>query len=142
MKEIERIIKSGILPESFFEEEVICDFKVDLTRKKLWAISLDLLFKFDEICRKHHLNYSLAYGSLLGAIRHHGIIPWDDDVDVFMLREDYEVLKTLKDEFQPPYFLQIPGEDGYLYSYAKVRNSNTTALSYSFRYRGPILLSQ
>lgn len=134
MKEIERIIKSGILPESFFEEEVICDFKVDLARKKLWAVSLDLLFKFDEICRKHHLNYTLAYGSLLGAIRHHGIIPWDDDVDVFMLREDYEVLKTLKDEFQSPYFLQIPSEAGYLYSYAKVRNSNTTALSYSFRY--------
>lgn len=134
MKEIERIIENSILPESFFKEEVICDFKVDIERKKLWAVSLDLLFKFDEICRKHHLNYTLAYGSLLGAIRHHGIIPWDDDVDVFMLREDYEVLKTLKDEFQDPYFLQIPGEDGYCYSYAKVRNSNTTALSYSFRY--------
>lgn len=134
MKEIERIIHHSILPDSFFKEEVICDFKVDVERKKLWAVSLDLLFKFDEVCRKHHLNYTLAYGSLLGAIRHQGIIPWDDDVDVFMLREDYEILKTLKDEFQPPYFLQIPGEDGYLYSYAKVRNSNTTALSYSFRY--------
>jgi lipopolysaccharide cholinephosphotransferase len=134
MNETERILKDGILPETFFEEEVICDFKVDFERKKLWAVSLDLLFKFDEVCRKHHLKYTLAYGSLLGAIRHHGIIPWDDDVDVFMLREDYEVLKTLKDEFQPPYFLQIPGENGYLYSYAKVRNSNTTALSYAFRY--------
>ncbi len=134
MKEIERIIENSILPESFFKEEVICDFKVDVDRKKLWAVSLDLLFKFDEVCRKHHLNYTLAYGSLLGAIRHQGIIPWDDDVDVFMLREDYEILKTLKDEFREPYFLQIPGEDGYCYSYAKVRNSNTTALSYSFRY--------
>ena len=134
MKEIKRIINSGILPESFFREEFLCDFKVDLTRKKIWAISLDLLFKFDEVCRKHHINYTLAYGSLLGVIRHNGIIPWDDDIDVFILREDYEVLKTLKAEFRDPYFLQIPGEDGYLYSYAKLRNSNTTALSYSFRY--------
>ena len=134
MNEVERIIDSAILPESFFREEVICDFKVDLERKKIWAVSLDLLFKFDEVCRKHNINYSLAYGSLLGIVRHKGIIPWDDDIDVFMLREDYEVLKTLKDEFSAPYFLQIPGEDDYLYSYAKVRNSNTTALSYAFRY--------
>ena len=134
MNQIERIVKNAVLPESFFKEEVICDFKVDLARKKLWAISLDMLYKFDEVCRKHGLHYSLAYGTLLGAIRHQGIIPWDDDVDVFMLREDYEVLKTLKDEFRDPYFLQIPGENGYFYSYAKVRNSHTTALSYAFRY--------
>lgn len=134
MKEFERIISKGILPESFFEEEIVCDFRIDTSRKKLWAVSLDLLFKFDEICRKHHINYSLAYGSLLGVIRHKGIIPWDDDIDVFMLREDYEILKTLKEEFQDPYFLQIPGENGYFYSYAKLRNSNTTALSYAFRY--------
>ena len=134
MKEIERIINSAILPESFFKEEVICDFKVDLARKKLWAISLDLLFKFDEVCRKHHIKYMLAYGSLLGIIRHHGFIPWDDDIDIFMVREEYEKLKSLKGEFSNPYFLQFPGDDGYLYSFAKLRNSNTTALSDAFRF--------
>ena len=134
MKEIERIIKDGVLPESFFREETICDFKVDLARKKLWAVSLDLLLKFDEVCRKHQIKYTLAYGSLLGAIRHHGFIPWDDDIDIFMVREEYEKLKKLKSEFQYPYFLQIPGENGYLFSFAKLRNSNTTALSNAFRY--------
>ena len=86
MNEIERIIKDGILPESFFKEEVICNFKVDIARKKLWAVSLDLLFKFDEICRKHQIRYAIAYGTLLGQVRHHGFIPWDDDIDLFMIR--------------------------------------------------------
>ncbi len=135
MTECERIIADGTLPESFFNEEVICDFKVDLHRKKIWAVSLDLLFKFDEICRKHGLKYTLAYGSLLGAIRHRGFIPWDDDIDVFMTREDYEHLMLLESEFKFPYYLQIPGKDnGYLFSFPKLRNSNTTALSYAFRY--------
>jgi lipopolysaccharide cholinephosphotransferase len=134
MKEYERIISEGVLPDSFFKEETLCDFLVDTSRKKLWAISLDLLFKFDDICRKHHLRYSLAYGSLLGVIRHSGFIPWDDDIDVFLPREDYEVLKTLKDEFNRPYYLQIPGDDGYCYSFIRLRNSNTTGLAYAFRY--------
>ncbi len=134
MTECERILRDGILPESFFEEEVICDFLVDSFRKKIWAVSLDLLFKFDEVCRKHQLKYTLAYGSLLGAIRHNGFIPWDDDIDVFMPRKDYEKLKLLKDEFQSPYFLQIPGQDGYYFSFAKLRNSNSTSLSHAFRY--------
>lgn len=134
MTECERILKDGILPESFFKEEVICDFFVDSFRKRIWAVSLDLLFRFDEVCRKHQLKYTLAYGSLLGAIRHNGFIPWDDDIDIFMPREDYEKLKLLKDEFQSPYFLQIPGQNGYYFSFAKLRNSNTTSLSQAFRY--------
>ena len=134
MKEYERIISEGILPASFFKEEVLCDFLVDTPRKKLWAISLDLLYKFDEVCRIHQLRYVLAYGSLLGVIRHSGFIPWDDDIDVFMPREDYEILKTLGNEFNTPYYLQIPGDDGYCYSFIRLRNSNTTGLSYAFRY--------
>lgn len=134
MTESERIINEGILPECFFAEELLCDYLVTQERKKIWAISLDLLFKFDEVCRRHHLKYTLAYGSLLGAIRHGGFIPWDDDIDVFMSRKDYELLKSLEGEFNYPYFLQIPGRDGYYFSFAKLRNSNTTSLSYAFRY--------
>lgn len=133
MTEIERIIKEGILPESFFKSETICDFYVDESRKKVWAICLDLLREFDSICRKHNLRYFLSFGSLLGAIRHNGFIPWDDDMDVCMLREDYEKLLTLKDEFSGPYFLQQPCcDNGYYFSFAKLRNSNTSGIVTAF----------
>lgn len=133
MTECERIIKDGILPDSFFKEEEICDFLVTEKRKKIWAIGIDLLFEFDYICRKHNLKYFLSFGSLLGAVRHNGFIPWDDDIDVCMPRQDYEVLLTLHYEFSIPYFLQIPGKDnGFYFSYAKLRNSNTSAIAIPF----------
>jgi lipopolysaccharide cholinephosphotransferase len=136
MTECERIINDGILPESFFKEEVICDFLVTEERKKIWAISLDMLVFFDKICNKHGLRYFTAYGALLGVIRHKGFIPWDDDLDVCMPREDYEKLWQLyRDEFTQPYFLQYPGEDkGYYFSFAKIRNSNTSGISVPFIY--------
>lgn len=130
MTECERIIKEGILPESFFLPETICDFYVDDGRKKLWAILIDLLVKFDGVCRRHNLKYWMSFGGLLGIVRHKGFIPWDDDLDVCMPREDYEILISLKDEFLYPYYLQIPlVDDGYFCSFAKLRNSNTTAIS-------------
>ena len=134
MTECERIIKDGILPESFFEEEVLCEFTVTRERKKIWAIGLDMLVKFDEVCRTHNLKYSLGGGSLLGCIRHKGFIPWDDDIDIFMSRSDYEELKEFRSEFEMPYYLQYPGDEGYYFSFAKIRNSNTTAISWPFRY--------
>jgi lipopolysaccharide cholinephosphotransferase len=135
MTECERIVKQGILPESFFKEEGICDFLVTENRKKIWAIVLDLLIKFDEVCRMHSLRYFLAFGSLLGAVRHNGFIPWDDDIDVCMLRSDYDKLCELRDEFVNPYFLQLPGKDNdYWFTFAKLRNSNTSAVSRTFRY--------
>lgn len=135
MTECERIIADGILPESFFEEEVRCDFLVTKERKKIWAVELDLLLKFDAVCKKHGLTYFLMFGSLLGAVRHQGFVPWDDDVDVAMPRKDYQTLLELKDEFPAPYFLQTPYTDeGYYYSFAKIRNGNTTAMSRKFSY--------
>ena len=135
MTECERIIKEGILPDSFFEEETICDFLVTRERKKIWAISIDMLRVFDSVCRKHYLHYSLAFGSLLGAVRHNGFIPWDDDIDVVMPRGDYEKLKIFRSDFINPYFLQFPGDNfGYFVSFAKLRNSNTSSISFPFRY--------
>jgi lipopolysaccharide cholinephosphotransferase len=136
MTECDRIIDSGILKESFFYPESICDFYVDENRKKIWAIVLDLLIKFDLICRKYNLRYTLIYGALLGAIRHSGFIPWDDDLDVCMPREDYEkFIQVAQNELESPYFLQLPGKDNdYFFSFAKLRNSNTSSISKSFRY--------
>lgn len=136
MTECERIIKEGILPASFFEEETICDFLVTKERKKIWAISLDLLIQVDRICRKHNLKYFMAFGSLLGIVRHNGFIPWDDDLDICMTREDYEkFIEIAPKELADPYFLQVSGKDyDYFFSFAKLRNSNTTGANYTFRY--------
>ncbi len=105
MKEIERLIKKGVITEDYLKEEVICDFLVDVNRKKMWAIMLDMLSEFISICKKHGLTYYMFYGSLLGAVRHKGFIPWDDDVDVAMPRKDYEKFLTLGHEFLEPLFL-------------------------------------
>ena len=136
MTEIERIIKKGVITEDFLKEETICDFLVTKERKKLWAVILDLVIEFDKVCKKHNLHYYLDGGSLLGAIRHNGFIPWDDDIDVTMPREDYERFCLLGNEFTHPYFLQTPYTDPeYLYSFCKIRNSNTTALNQMFRFQ-------
>lgn len=137
MTECERIIKKGILNQDFLKPETRNDFYVDENRKKLWMISLDLLMEFDRFCRKHDIRYFLAYGTLLGAIRHKGFIPWDDDVDVYVLRDDFDKLPAFQKEFEYPYFLETPYNDpGYLYSPIRIRNSNTTAIVELFKYAG------
>lgn len=71
-----------------------------LSLEEMQRVELDMLVLFDGFCRQHDLRYSLVYGTLLGAVRHHGFIPWDDDVDVMMPRPDYERLIGLADAFE------------------------------------------
>lgn len=61
-----------------------------LTLNDIQNVSLEVLKDIHSFCICHHINYSLAYGSLIGAIRHKGFIPWDDDIDIIMLRPEYE----------------------------------------------------
>lgn len=65
-----------------------------LSHREVQIAGLDILIEFDKVCQKYNLQYSLAYGTLLGAIRHRGFIPWDDDIDVCMARTEY--IKLLK----------------------------------------------
>lgn len=118
------------LPEHFLDEEVRCGYTVTEKMKKVWAVELDLLCKLDEVCRKMGLHYFLDSGSLLGAIRDKGFIPWDDDIDVVMFRDDYEQLVNHGQQyFEEPYFLQTAYSDlGYYNCHANLRNSKTTGI--------------
>lgn len=66
--------------------EVRDGYYVQPMMKRIWAVQLDMLKEIDRICRRHHVNYYGWFGTLLGAVRHHGFIPWDDDLDLAMLR--------------------------------------------------------
>lgn len=121
-----------VLDESFFKEEERSGYLVSAKMKHIWAVGLDLWAKFDDVCRKHGLKYYAAYGTLLGAVRHHGFIPWDDDIDLCMMRDDYEKLKTIAaEEFQEPYYFQDwYNSCGRTWPFSKLRNSNTTAIEF------------
>ncbi|MDI9487826.1 MAG: LicD family protein, partial [Bacillota bacterium] len=81
----------------------ICQYDIREVQKKL----LMILIEFDRICRKHNIKYSLEGGTLLGAIKYKGFVPWDDDIDIVMERPEYErFLKVCKRELNEDYFLQ------------------------------------
>ena len=67
----------------------------DVNIKELKKIQCDILFNVDNFCNEHQIKYSIACGTLLGAIRHKGYIPWDDDIDIYLLREDYDKFISL-----------------------------------------------
>ena len=89
---------------------------------------LDLLKEFIKVCDKHNLKWFLIGGSTLGAIRHKGFIPWDDDIDLGMPREDYDKFMELQYEFEgTPFFIQnFKSDPCYIYNYGKLRDSSTT----------------
>lgn len=120
------------LPKGFLDEESR-EIRVSTDVKRIWAVELDLLVKFDEVCRRNGIQYFIDGGTLLGAVRHKGFIPWDDDIDVCMFRKDFEKLENVAaQEFKAPYFWQTFKTDlTSAVGHATLRNSDTTAIAKS-----------
>lgn len=96
--------------------------------KVLHKIELEMLVEFDRICRKHTIKYSIDGGTLLGAIRHQGFIPWDDDADVIMNRNEYEKFILVVDaelDSSRFYYQDMERTSGYRWGYGKLRRRNT-----------------
>ncbi len=118
------------IEESFFQPEERNGYLVDSEMKKVWAVELDLLNEFSRVCKNYGLQWFAHAGTLLGAVRHHGFIPWDDDIDVMMPRKDYERFCAIAPAaFSYPYFFQSEETDPFYCRYfTRLRNSQTTGI--------------
>ena len=87
---------------------------------------LETFQAFTQFCEEHNLKYFAAYGTALGAIRHHGFIPWDDDIDVHMLRADYDKLLELKNQLPSSFRISNISDIGYTATFAKFMDNNST----------------
>lgn len=123
--------------EPALKAEVRNGYVISAEMKQVWQVELDLLQHLLDVCHKHSLRVWADGGTLLGAVRHKGFIPWDDDIDVCMPRPDYDRLIALgTDVFCEPYFLQSTySENDYFRGHAQLRRSDTAAIRPSEAYR-------
>lgn len=94
------------------------------------TLLLELLKDFDAVCREHHISYQLFAGTALGAVRHHGFIPWDDDVDVILMRSEYDRLLTeAAGDFDPErYYVQRENSAHWPMQFSKLRRNHTACI--------------
>lgn len=113
LREQNELLRRNVDGREIFIEDIDRDemrngFLVTSHRKKLWNAQIGLINELARICRKYNLRWFAIGGTLLGAARHKGFIPWDDDVDVVMFRPDYSKFQAVAaKEIKPPYFLDV-----------------------------------
>lgn len=113
------------------KEEIRDDYLVDEKHKKIWSIEIALLKEVIRICDKYNLTYFVYGGTLLGAVRHKGFIPWDDDLDIAMFRKDYEIFmeKAQEELDETKFCLQKSEQFGVIYEgFARLRDNFSTAI--------------
>ncbi len=100
------------------------------TLHRLWEVEMEILDVIDRVCRENGLKYSIAYGTMLGGVRHHGFIPWDDDMDIIMPIDDYnELIRIWKDAAPDGYILMNKKtNDDFSQNFTKIRKNHTTFL--------------
>lgn len=100
---------------------------IDIEIRKIQEIEIEILKEFDRVCKKYDIKYQLFAGTLLGSVRHKGFIPWDDDIDVCLLRKDYnKFIEICKTEISEDFFVQnYKTEKNSRLQFTKIRKNNT-----------------
>lgn len=100
-----------------------------LNRDECRKVEINILKEIDKICKENNLNYYICYGTLLGAVRHQGFIPWDDDIDIMLFRNDYDkLIELLKKQERCKWLDVLDLEcDDYYYTFAKAVDNRTVA---------------
>lgn len=112
------------------DAEEICGYQVSSGRKKLWVAEMDMLDCLEKTCLENGINYFLFAGSAIGVVRHKGFIPWDDDIDIGMLREDFEkFLKAEKKDWPDYYSIQYGLSENRCDILLRIRDSRTTGIT-------------
>lgn len=94
--------------------------------KHIQNMLYDIVDDFDRVCTENNIEWCLAGGSVIGAVRHDGFIPWDDDIDVFMTRENFNKFKEIfQSTMSDKYELKVPGTKDYLYHFPQIHLKNT-----------------
>ena len=95
-----------------------------LSNDEVKQVELDILSYVDRFCREHNLKYIINYGTLIGAVRHGGFIPWDDDIDISMPRDDYEMLITKFPQNGRYKILDYRSDNNYYNNFIKIIDKN------------------
>lgn len=114
----------------YLEPEIRDGYQVSTTRKKVWLCELEMAEWFCNVCKKYNLKYFLIGGSAIGAVRHNGFIPWDDDLDIGMLRSDFDKFREVSiNELPQNYKIEYGVLDDNIFSYLlRIRDNNTTGI--------------
>lgn len=117
-------------PDSYFEDEVREGFYISSLMKRAWAAQMEVLEAVQTICDAHNIRYYAEWGTLLGAVRHGGRIPWDDDIDICMLREDFDRFRSLADEELADgcWFMDYRWNDDFDHPIGRIINSRVLVL--------------
>lgn len=124
------------VPYSYYEDEVRDGFYINGLMKRAWAASIEVLEEIDRICKKYGITYFASSGTMLGAVRHHGFIPWDDDVDICLVREEYEkFLKAAAKELKDSkffYLINIHTQTEYDQVFSRIVNGMSISYDQDF----------
>lgn len=116
--------------DDYLKQEIRDGYQVSVTRKKVWLCELEMVTWFCNVCKMYNLKYFLIGGSAIGAVRHNGFIPWDDDLDIGMLRRDFDRFRNVAiNELPENYKIEYGVLKDNIFSYLlRIRNNDTTGI--------------